>query len=70
MATILIQIGGAGAGQISVLNVQASVILNGDLNPVLVNGFVSQIGQSFTFMNYASLTGFFSHIQNQPFISR
>jgi hypothetical protein len=34
---------------------------------VLVNGFVPDIGQSFTFMNYASFTGFFSHIKDQPF---
>ena len=41
--------------------------LNGYLDPVLVNGFVPAIGQSFTFINYASLTGSFSHIQNQVF---
>lgn len=66
-ATLLIQIAGADAGEVSVLNITGSANLNGYLNPVLVNGFVPEIGQSFTFMNYASFTGFFSHIKDQPF---
>jgi len=66
-ATLLIQIGGANAGQFSVLNVQGNASLNGFLDPVLVNGFVPAIGQSFTFMNYASFTGFFPRIENLVF---
>lgn len=37
------------------------------LDPELVNGFVPAIGQSFTILGYASVTGSFSHIQNQIF---
>jgi autotransporter-associated beta strand protein len=65
--TLVVQIGGANAREFSVLDVQGNANLNGCLDPVLVNGFVPEIGQSFTFMNYESFTGFFSHIRNQPF---
>jgi autotransporter-associated beta strand protein len=65
--TLVILIGGPNGGQVSVLNVTGNANLNGYLDPVLVNGFVPEIGQSFTFMNYASFTGFFSHIKDQPF---
>ena len=41
--------------------------LNGFLDPVLLNGFVPTIGDSFTFLNYASLTGEFSHIKHRIF---
>jgi len=60
--TLFIQIGGGNPGQVSVLDVQGNANLNGFLDPVLVNGFVPEIGQSFTFLNYASFTGFF-HIR-------
>jgi hypothetical protein len=63
----VIQIGGADTGQVSVLDVRGSANLNGYLDPVLLNGFVPRIGQSFTITNYASHTGTFSHIQNQVF---
>jgi autotransporter-associated beta strand protein len=66
-ATLVIQIGGPDARQVSVLDVRGSANLNGYLEPVFVNGFVPRIGQSFTIINYASHTGFFSHIQNQVF---
>jgi energy-converting hydrogenase Eha subunit E len=66
-ATLMIQIAGANAGQFSVLNVLGNANLNGYLDPVLLNGFVPTIGQSFIFLNYASLTGGFSRIQNQVF---
>jgi autotransporter-associated beta strand protein len=69
-AALLIQIAGADAGQVSVLDVRGNANLNGFLNPVLLNGFVPAIGQSFTFLNYASFTGFFSHIQNAVFDNR
>ncbi len=67
VATLSIQVGGAAAGQVSVLDVQGNANLNGFIDPVLVNGFVPEIGQSFTFMNYASFTGYFSHIKNPVF---
>ncbi len=64
-ATLMIQI--ANAGQFSVLNVVGNANLNGNLDPVLLNGFVPTIGESFTFLNYASFSGFFSHIEHQVF---
>lgn len=64
--TLSIQIGGGGAGQVSVLDVQGNADLGGFLDPVLVNGFVPKVGQSFTFLNYASFTGFF-HIPKPVF---
>jgi autotransporter-associated beta strand protein len=64
-ATLVIQIG--GAGQVSVLNVLGNANLNGSLDPEFVNGFVPAIGESFTFLGYASVTGSFSHIQNPVF---
>ena len=66
-ATLMIQIAGANTGQFSVLNVLGNANLNGYLDPVLLNGFVPTIGDSFIFLNYASLTGGFSRIRNQVF---
>ena len=56
--TLSIHIGGAAAGQMSVLNIHGNANLGGFLDPVLVNGFVPEVGQSFTFLKYASFTGF------------
>jgi autotransporter-associated beta strand protein len=64
--TLSVQIGGADVGQVSVLNVQGNANLGGFLDPVLVNGFVPKIGQSFTFLNYESFTGFL-RIRNPVF---
>ena len=66
-AALTIQIAGGNPGQASVLNVLGNANLSGSLDPELVNGFVPAIGQSFTFLGYASVTGSFSHIQNQVF---
>jgi hypothetical protein len=66
-ATLMIQIAGTSAGDFSVLNVLGSANLNGNLAPVLLNGFVPAIGDSFIFLNYGSLTGEFSQILNQVF---
>ena len=66
-ATLMIQIAGTTAGEFSVLNVLGSANLNGFLNPVLLDGFVPTIGDSFVFLNYASFTGAFSHIKHQVF---
>jgi autotransporter-associated beta strand protein len=66
-ATLMIQIAGTTAGDFSVLNVLGSANLSGYLDPVLLNGFVPTIGQTFTFLDYASLTGEFSHIKHRVF---
>jgi hypothetical protein len=66
-ANLMIQIAGPSAGEFSVLNVLGSVSLNGYLNPILLDRFIPTLGQSFTFLNYASFTGAFSQIQNQVF---
>jgi autotransporter-associated beta strand protein len=66
-ATLMIQIAGTSDGQFSVLDVLGNANLNGNLDPVLLNGFVPTIGESFIFLDYASLTGGFSLIQNQVF---
>jgi autotransporter-associated beta strand protein len=65
--TLLIDIAGSNTGQFSVLDVLGNANLNGFLHPVLLNGFTPTIGESFTFLDYASLTGAFSRIQNQVF---
>jgi energy-converting hydrogenase Eha subunit E len=66
-ATLMIQIAGTDTGQFSVLNVLGNANLNGHLDPVLLNGFVPTIGDSFIFLNYGSLTGEFSRIRHQIF---
>jgi autotransporter-associated beta strand protein len=66
-AALMIQIAGTNTGDFSVLNVLGNANLNGLLDPVLLNGFVPTIGDSYIFLNYASLTGAFSHIQHQVF---
>jgi autotransporter-associated beta strand protein len=66
-AHLMIQIAGMSADQFSVLNVLGNANLNGFLDPVLLNGFVPTLGDSFTFLNYASLTGEFSQIRHRFF---
>src|SRR6266487_11884 len=58
-ATLMIQI--ANAGQFSVLNVlgSANVGPDGLLKPVLLNAFISTVGEQFIFMQYGSLLGSF-----------
>lgn len=63
----MIQIAGTNTGDFSVLNVLGSASLNGLLDPVLLNGFVPSVGDSFIFLNCASLTGEFSHITHRLF---
>jgi autotransporter-associated beta strand protein len=64
---LLIDIAGTNNGQFSVLDVLGNADLDGFLHPVLLNGFTPTIGESFTFLDYVSLTGAFSGIQNQVF---
>ena len=66
-ATLMIELAGANTDDFSVLNVLGTANLNGFLNPVLFNGFVPAVGDSFPFLNYASFTGAFSKILNQVF---
>jgi autotransporter-associated beta strand protein len=56
-ATLMIQIAGASAGEFSVLNVLGTANLAGQLDPLLLNGFVPTIGESFTFLTYGSVNG-------------
>jgi autotransporter-associated beta strand protein len=56
-ATLMIQIAGANAGEFGVLNVLGTANLGGQLDPVLLNGFVPTIGESFTFLTYGSVNG-------------
>ena len=60
--TLLIDIAGPNTGQFSVLDVLGNANLNPNafLLPVLQNGFVPTVGESFTFMDYSALTGAFS----------
>jgi autotransporter-associated beta strand protein len=66
-ATLMIQLAGTNTRQFSVLNVLGAANLNGTLRPVLLNGFIPAVGDSFAFLNYASLTGEFSTIANLNF---
>jgi hypothetical protein len=66
-ATLMIQIAGTSPGDFAVLDVLGNASLNGFVDPVLLNGFVPTIGDSFTFLNYGSLTDEFSHIRHQIF---
>jgi len=54
---LLINIAGESSGQFSLLNVLGHADLHGTLDPVLLNDFIPTVGQSFTFVNYASLSG-------------
>ena len=56
-ARLMIQIAGTSPGEFSVLNVLGTANLSGYLRPVLLNGFVPTIGESFTFLNYGGLNG-------------
>jgi autotransporter-associated beta strand protein len=69
-ATLMIQIAGANVGQFSVLNVIGTANLSGRLDPVLLNGFVPTIDDSFTFLNAGAVNGtlfiFDRNIDNEP----
>jgi autotransporter-associated beta strand protein len=65
--TLLIDIAGSTTGQLSVLDVLGNASLGGVLDPVLQNGFIPTIGESFNFMYYSGLTGAFVGIQEPTF---
>ncbi len=69
-AHLMIQIAGANVGQFSVLNVLETANLSGRLDPVLLNGFVPAIDDSFTFLNAGAVNGtlfiFNPNIGNEP----
>jgi autotransporter-associated beta strand protein len=65
--TLLIDIAGANSGQFSVLDVLGNANLDGFLHPVLLNGFIPTVGESFTFLAYGSLFGAFSTIKDLNF---
>jgi autotransporter-associated beta strand protein len=69
-ATLMIQIAGANPGQLGVLDVLGTANLSGQLDPVLLNGFVPTIGETFTFLQYGAVTGtlfiFNRNIDNEP----
>jgi autotransporter-associated beta strand protein len=68
--TLLIDIAGSGAGQSSLLDDLGDATLDGYLSPVLLDGFIPEIGDSFTIMSYSHLIGEFSRIQGQVFDDR
>jgi hypothetical protein len=70
LATLVIQIAGASAGQFSVLDVLGTANLSGQLDPTLLNGFVPTIGESFTFLHAEAVNGtlfiFNRNIDDEP----
>jgi autotransporter-associated beta strand protein len=56
-ATLMIQLAGANAGEFSVLNILGTANLSGQLKPLLLNGFLPTVGESFTFLNYGAVNG-------------
>ncbi|HEY5443459.1 MAG TPA: VPDSG-CTERM sorting domain-containing protein, partial [Pyrinomonadaceae bacterium] len=69
-ATLMIQLAGANAGEFSVLNILGTANLSGQLKPVLLNGFLPTVGESFTFLQYGAVNGtlfmFNRNIDNLP----
>jgi autotransporter-associated beta strand protein len=65
--TLLINIAGESAGEFSLLDILGNADLNGTLRPVLLADFIPAIGESFVFLDYASLSGAFSNIGNAVF---
>jgi len=69
-ATLMIQLASANSGEFGVLNVLGIANLSGQLDPVLLNGFVPTVGETFTFLNYGAVNGtlfmFNPNIDNLP----
>jgi len=66
-ATLMIKIAGVSDDQFSVLDVFRNAELDGILKPVLLNGFIPSVGQTFVFLYSNGLDGEFSRIANQTF---
>lgn len=60
--TFLEELGGSDAGQFSVLSIGKLAALDGALDVSLVNGFAPTVGQTFTFLDYNSLSGAFANV--------
>jgi VPDSG-CTERM motif len=45
------------AGEFSVLNILGTANLSGQLKPLLLNGFLPTVGESFTFLQYGAVNG-------------
>src|SRR4030095_12153857 len=56
-AHLLIDIAGSNPDEVSLLSVLGAANLSGFLNPVLQDGFIPSVGESFTFLEYGSLSG-------------
>ena len=69
-ATLMIQLADANAGEFSVLNILGTANLSGRLKPLLLNGFLPTVGESFTFLQYGAVNGtlfmFNRNIDNLP----
>ena len=69
-AALMIQLAGANAGEFSVLNVLGTANLSDQLKPLLLNGFLPTVGESFTFLQYGAVNGtlfmFNRNIDNLP----
>jgi len=69
-AALMIQLAGANAGEFSVLNILGTANLSGQLEPLLLNGFLPTVGESFTFLQYGAVNGtlfmFNRNIDNLP----
>ena len=69
-AALMIQLAGANAGEFSVLNILGTANLSGQLEPLLLNGFLPTVGGSFTFLQYGAVNGtlfmFNRNIDNLP----
>jgi autotransporter-associated beta strand protein len=56
-AALMLQLAGANAGEFSVLNILGTANLSGQLKPLLLNGFLPTVGESFTFLQYGAVNG-------------
>ena len=56
-AALMIQLAGANAGEFSVLNVLGTANLSDQLKPLLLNGFLPTVGESFAFLQYGAVNG-------------
>jgi hypothetical protein len=63
--SLLVELGGTGAGQFDLLDINGATSLNGLLSVRLFGGFVPTVGQTFTFLEYGSRSGVFSDISSQ-----